>query len=164
MLVWKKNGDLRICIDFRWLNAYTIKEAHPLPHQADCLVALECNAHFSAIDLTSGFHNIPMSEEDKRYTAFTTPLGLHDFNRLPQGLCNSPASFMRLMTNIFGDHNYLTLLCYFDDLLVFAHTVEEAPKRLKVVFNSLSTHGLKLTPPQEMSFSEAQCEVPGTCH
>lgn len=146
VLVWKKNGDLRICVDYRWLNARTIKDAHPLPHQADCLAALGGNAYFSTMDLTSGFYNVPMSESDKKYTAFTTPLGLHEFNRMPQGLCNSPASFMRLMTNIFGDQNFLTLLCYLDDLLVFAPTEEEALKRLEMVFIKLSVHGLKLAP------------------
>ncbi|KAK7906651.1 hypothetical protein WMY93_015263 [Mugilogobius chulae] len=120
VLVWKKNGDLRICVDYRWLNARTIKDAHPLPHQADCLAALGGSAIFSAMDLTSGFYNIAMAEEDKKLTAFTTPMGLYEFNRLPQGLCNSPASFMRLMMNIFGDQNFMTLLCYLDDVLVYA--------------------------------------------
>lgn len=133
-------------MDYRWLNSRTVKDAHPLPHQADCLAALGGNAFFSAMDLTSGFYNIPMCEEDKKLTAFTTPMGLHEFNRMPQGLCNSPASFMRLMTNIFGDQNYLTLLCYLDDLLVFAPDEEEALKRLETVFSRLSAHGLKLAP------------------
>lgn len=100
VMVWKKSGDLRICTDFRWLNAKTIKDAHPLPHQADCLAALGGNALFSTMDLTLGFYNIPLHESDRRYTAFTTPLGLYEYNRLPQGLCNSPASFMRMMFSI----------------------------------------------------------------
>uniref|UniRef100_A0A8C2FH10 Gypsy retrotransposon integrase-like protein 1 n=1 Tax=Cyprinus carpio TaxID=7962 RepID=A0A8C2FH10_CYPCA len=146
VLVWKKSGDLRICVDYRWLNSRTIKDAHPLPHQADCLAALGGNALFSAMDLTSGFYNISMCEEDKKLTAFTTPLGLYEFNRLPQGLCNSPASFMRLMMSIFGDQNFLTLLCYLDDLLVVAPTEEKALERLEMVFGRLSAHGLKLAP------------------
>lgn len=146
VLVWKKNGDLRVCVDYRWLNARTVKDAHPLPHQADCLAALGGNVIFSAMDLTSGFYNIVMSEEDKKFTAFTTPMGLYEFNRLPQGLCNSPASFMRLMTNIFGDQNFLTLLCYLDDLLVYAPNEEVAIERLELVFSRLSAHGLKLAP------------------
>lgn len=120
VMVWKNNGDLRICTDFRWLNAKTVKDAHPLPHQSDCLAALGGNALFSTVDLTSGFYNIPLHESDKKYTAFMTPLGLYKYNRLPQGLCNSPASFIRMMLSIFGDLNFSTLLCYLDDLLVFA--------------------------------------------
>lgn len=144
VLVWKKSGDLRICTDFRWLNAKTIKDAHPLPHQADCLAALGGNAFFSTMDLTSGFYNIPLHESDRRYTAFTTPLGLYDYNRLPQGLCNSPASFMRMMISVFGDLNFSSLLCYLDDLLVFAPFEEEALRRLDMVFSRLRANNLKL--------------------
>lgn len=146
VLVWKKNGDLGICVDYRWLNARTIKDAHPLPHQADCLAALGGSSIFCAMDLTSGFYNIAMVEEDKKLTAFTTPMGLYEFNRLPQGLCNSPASFMRLMMSIFGDQNFLTLLCYLDDMLVYAPNEAEALKRLEMVFSRLRAHGLKLAP------------------
>uniref|UniRef100_A0AAV2LI13 ribonuclease H n=1 Tax=Knipowitschia caucasica TaxID=637954 RepID=A0AAV2LI13_KNICA len=146
VLVWKKSGDLRICVDYRWLNARTVKDAHPLPHQADCLAALGGSAIFSAMDLTSGFYNIAMAEEDKKLTAFTTPMGLYEFNRLPQGLCNSPASFMRLMMSIFGDQNFMTLLCYLDDVLVYAPDEAEALRRLEMVFSRLRVHGLKLAP------------------
>lgn len=146
VLVWKKNGDLRICTDFRWLNKRTLKDAHPLPHQADCLAALGGNSLFSTMDLTSGFYNMPLHEEDRKYSAFTTPMGLYEYNRLPQGLCNSPGSFMRMMMSIFGDQNYLSLLCYLDDLLVFAPDEESALLRLKMVFERLRSHNLKLAP------------------
>lgn len=146
VLVWKKNGDLRICTDFRWLNKRTFKDAHPLPHQADCLAALGGNCFFSTMDLTSGFYNMPLHEDDRKYSAFTTPMGLYEYNRLPQGLCNSPGSFMRMMTSIFGDQNYLSLLCYLDDLLVFAPDEETALLRLKMVFDRLRSHNLKLAP------------------
>lgn len=94
VMVWKKDRGLRICMDFMWLNAHTVKDAQPLPHQSDCLAALGGNAWFSSMDLTSGFYNLSMHEDDKRFTAFTMPLGLFEYNRMPQGLCNSPASFM----------------------------------------------------------------------
>lgn len=98
------------------------------------------------MDLTSGFYNVVMSEGDKKFTAFMTPMGLCEFNHLPQGLCNSPASFMRLMTNIFGDQNFLTLLCCLDDLLVYSPNEEAAIERLELVFTRLSVHGLMLAP------------------
>lgn len=145
VLVLKKSGDLRICTDFCWLNARTVKDAHPLPHQADCRAALGGNVFFSTMDLTSGFYNIPLHESDRHYTAFTTPLGLYKYNRLPQGLCNSPASFMRMMLNIFGDLNFSSLLCYLDDLLVFALCEEESLNRLRVVFSRLRPSNLKLS-------------------
>ncbi|KAG1950296.1 interleukin-1 receptor accessory protein-like 1-A [Pimephales promelas] len=146
VMVWKKDGGLRICTDFRWLNARTLKDAHPLPHQSDCLAALGGNCLFSTMDLTSGFFNIPIHEDDKRYTAFTTPLGLYEYNRMPQGLCNSPASFMRMMIGIFGDMNFTKLLCYLDDLLVFALSEDEALSRLGTVFQRLRENNLKLAP------------------
>ncbi|KAG1939019.1 interleukin-1 receptor accessory protein-like 1-A [Pimephales promelas] len=146
VLVWKKNGDLRICTDFRWLNKRTFKDAHPLPHQADCLAALGGNCFFSTMDLTSGFYNMPLHMDDRKYSAFTTPMGLYEYNRLPQGLCNSPGSFMRMMTSIFGDQNYLSLLCYLDDLLVFAPDEETSLLRLEMVFERLRSHNLKLAP------------------
>uniref|UniRef100_A0A3B1JAQ3 Gypsy retrotransposon integrase-like protein 1 n=1 Tax=Astyanax mexicanus TaxID=7994 RepID=A0A3B1JAQ3_ASTMX len=96
------------------------------------------------MDLTSGFYNMPLHEEDKRYSAFTTPMGLYEYNRLPQGLCNSPASFMRMMMGIFGDQNFLSLLCYLDDLLVFAPNEAIALERLEMVFVRLRSHNLKL--------------------
>lgn len=73
-------------------------------------------------------------------------MGLYEYNRLPQGLCNSPASFMRMMTSIFSDQNCLSLLCYLDDLLVFAPTEELALERLELVFSRLRLHNLKLAP------------------
>lgn len=146
VLVWKKSGDLRICTDFRWLNARTVRDAHPLPHQADVLAALGGNQFFSTMDLTSGYYNIPLHDDDRKYTAFSSPLGLHEYNRLPQGLCNSPATFMRMMLTIFGDQNFLSLLCYLDDILVFGRTEEESLQRLEMVFMRLKEHNLKLSP------------------
>lgn len=141
----RKSSSEWACVDYGWLNARTVKDAHPVPHQADW-GKLGGSAVFSAMDLTSGFYNIPVHEQDKRFTAFITPVGLHEFNRLPQGLCNSPASFMHLLMNIFGDQNFLTLLCYLDDILVFAPNEEEAIKRLEMVFGRLRERGLKLAP------------------
>lgn len=87
-----------------------------------------------------------MCEEDKKYTAFTTPLGLHEYSRMPQGLCNSPASFMRMMVSISGDLNFSSLLCYLDDLLVFAQSERQALDRLELVFQRLRQYNLKLSP------------------
>ncbi|KAG1930477.1 interleukin-1 receptor accessory protein-like 1-A [Pimephales promelas] len=140
--VWKKNGDLRICTDFRWLNAKTAKDAHPLPRQADALAALGGNVFFSTMDLTSGFYNVPLFEERKKYTAFSSPpFGLHECNRPPRGLTNSPATFMRMMMmmSIFGDENFTSLLCYLDDLMVFAPSEQTALDRLELVSSRLSS-------------------------
>ena len=146
VLVWKKDGSLHICTDFRWLNAKTVKDAHPLPHQADTLAALGGNVFFSTMDLTSGFYNVPLNEAHKKYTAFSSPFGLHEYNRMPQGLSNSPATFMRMMLSIFGDENFSSLLYYLDDLMVFAPSEQLALEHLEMVFSRLKTHKLKLAP------------------
>ncbi len=123
-----------------------MKDAHPLPHQADALAALGGNAFFSTMDLTSGFYNVPLHQDDRKYTAFSSPFGLHEYNRMPQGLCNSPATFMRMMMSIFGDENFTSLLCYLDDLMVFAPNEQVALERLEMVFSRLKAHNLKLSP------------------
>ncbi|KAL1258985.1 hypothetical protein QQF64_009562 [Cirrhinus molitorella] len=111
-----------------------------------CKTALGGNLLFSSMDLTSGFYNIPLHVSDRHYTAFTTQMELYEYNCLPQGLCNSPASFMRMMLSIFGDLNFSSLLCYLDDLLVFARSEQEALTCLEVVFSRLRTSNLKLSP------------------
>ncbi len=98
------------------------------------------------MDLTSGYYNVPLEEEHKKYTAFTSPFGLHEYNRLPQGLSNSPATFMRMMMSVFGDENFSSVLCYLDDLMVFAPSESIALQRLEMVLSRLSHHNLKLAP------------------
>lgn len=134
----------RICTDFCWINAPTIKDVHPLPHQADALAAMSENAYFSTMDLTSGYYNVEVHEDDRKYTAFTSPFGLYEYNCLPQGLWNSPATFMLMMLTIFRDQNFISLLCYLDDVLVFAPTEEIALERWEMVFKRLKTHNLNL--------------------
>ncbi len=104
------------------------------------------NAYFSTMDLTSGYYNVEVHEDDRKYTAFTSPFGLYEYNRLPQGLYKSPATFMWMMLTVFGDQNFTSLLCYLDDVLVFAPTEELALERLEMVFKHLKTHNLKLAP------------------
>ncbi len=92
----------------------------------------------------SGFYNVPLYEEHKKYTAFSSPFGLHKCNQMPQGLCNSPATFMRMMMSIFED--FTSLLCYLDDPMVFAPNEKLALDRLEMVFPCLRNHKLKLAP------------------
>ncbi len=98
------------------------------------------------MDLTSSFYNVPLHEDHKKYTAFSSPFGLHEYNRMPQGLSNSLATFMRMMLSIFGDENFASLLCYLDDLMVFGPTEQIALEHLEMVFSHLKNHNLKLAP------------------
>ena len=89
---------------------------------------------------------MPLQEEHKKCTAFSSPFDLHEYNRLPQGLSNSPATFMRMMMSIFGDENFGSVLCYLDDLMVFVPSESVALQRLEMIFSRLSSHNRKLAP------------------
>ena len=146
VLVRKKDGTLRLCIDFRTLNKRTIKDNFPLPRIEDTLDALYGAQWFSSLDLKSGYWQIEMEEADKPKTAFTTPLGFFECNRMPFGLTNAPATFQRLMERCMGDLNLKQCLVYLDDIIVYSATFEEHLVRLSSVFARLAEYGLKLKP------------------
>lgn len=107
-----------------------------------------------SMDLTSGYNQVAVEENDKHKTAFTTPFGLYEFNTMPFGLCNAPATFQRLMQHCFRDEVFQILLVFLDDIIVFSRTVEEQIQRLEVVFQKLRQHGLKLKPSKCDFFKE----------
>ena len=147
VLVRKKDGSLHFCIDFRKLNALTIKDSHPLPHICETLESLAGAAHYSTFDLNSGFWQVPMDEEAKQYTAFTLgSMGLYECKSMPFRLCNALSTFQRLMQNCLGELNLTYCLIYLDDVIVFSEMPEEHLQRMHVVFDCLQEHGLKLKP------------------
>lgn len=146
VVVTKKDGPLRLCIDYRKLNSCSTRDAFPLPRIEEALEALGQAKYFSTLDLTSGYWQVEVAEQDKHKTAFSTPVGLFEANRMPFGLQNAPATFQRLMTCCFGDLNFTHLLIYLDDLIIFAKTFDEHLERLQLVFDRLRQHGLKLKP------------------
>lgn len=154
VIVRKKNGELRLCVDYRKLNSKTIKDAYPLPRVEESFDTLCGSRYFSTMDLTSGYNQVAVEENDKHKTAFTTPFGLYEFNTMPFGLCNAPATFQRLMQHCFRDEVFQILLVFLDDIIVFSRTVEEQIQRLEVVFQKLRQHGLKLKPSKCDFFKE----------
>ena len=152
VLVRKKDGSLRFCIDFRKLNSLTVKDSHPLPCICETLENLAGAVHYSTFDMNSGFWQVPMDKESKQYTAFTLgSMGLYECESMPFGLFNAPPTFQRLMQNCLGELNLTYCLIYLDDVIVFSDMPEEYLRRMCVVFDCLREHGLKLKP--------SKCEV-----
>jgi hypothetical protein len=100
--------------------------------------------YFSSLDLFEGYHQVPMSEESVPYTAFVTQDGQYEYLRMPFGLCNAPAVFQRMMNNVLGQHRFTKVLCYLDDLLIPATTLEESLAVLRETLEMLRTAGLTL--------------------
>ena len=126
VLVRKKDGSLCFCIDFRRLNALTVKDSHPLPRICKKLESLGGVAHYTTIDMNSRFWQVPMDEESKQYTAFTLgSMGLYECKSMPFGLCNAPPTVQRLMLNCLGELNLTYCLIYLDDVIIFSRTEEE---------------------------------------
>ena len=147
VLVRKKDGSLRFCIDFRKLNSLTVKDSHPLPRICETLESLTGAAHYSTFNMNSGFLQVPMDEESKQYTAFTFgSMGLYECESMPFGLCNALPTFQRLMQNCLGKLNLTYCLIYLDDIIVFSKMPEEHLWRMRVVFNCLQEDNLKLKP------------------
>ena len=133
-------------MDFRQLNEVTVKDAYPLPRIEDNLDILQGSCWFSTLDLASGYWQVAMAEEDREKTAFVTRYGLYEWNVMPFGLCNAPATFQRLMEKVLRGLQWKVLALYLDDVIVFAKTEREQIRRLELVLGRLRQAGLKLKP------------------
>ena len=146
VLVRKRDGGLRFCVDYRKLNDLTRKDAYPLPRIDDALDSLNKACWFSTLDLASGYWQVEMDPKDKQKTAFTTRQGLFEFNVLSFGLCNSPSTFQRLMDLVLADLQWTTCLVYLDDIIIFGRTFQEHLGRLDEVLTKLRQANLKVKP------------------
>lgn len=145
VIVRKKDGSIRMCVDYRKLNQRTIKDAYQIPRIENTLHLLSGAKYFSKLDLCSGYWQVSMKEEDKQKTAFSVgPLGFYEANRMPFGLTNAPATFQRLMERCMGELNLRDCLIYLDDVIIFSQTFDEHLERLNSVFSRLEQHNLKL--------------------
>lgn len=148
VLVRKKDGTLRFCIDFRKLNQKTIRDSYALPRIDELLQIMRGACWFSSLDLKAGYWQIEVAEGDKEKTAFTLPppFGLWECNRMPFGLCNAPSTFQRAMERCLGELNHTACVVYLDDIIVFGSTIDEHLERLDKVIGRLAEHGFKLKP------------------
>ena len=147
VLLRKKDGSLRFCIDLQWLNACTIKDVYSLPHIDKTLNCLEGATIFTSLNLKNGYWQVEMEEESRPLTAFTVgPLGFYECKRMPFSLTNAPATFQCLMESCLGELHLKWCIIYLDDIIVFSDNPKDHLKRLRGVFAKLAKAGLKLKP------------------
>ena len=144
VLVTKKDGGTRFCVDYRQLNYATIKDAYPLPRIDDTLDMLAGKQWFSTLDLASGYWQVSLSHAARAKTAFATHSGLFQFRVMPFGLCNAPATFERLMDRVLQGLRWNRCLVYLDDIISFGGTFSAALSNLTLIFERLRSYGLQL--------------------
>ncbi len=144
LLVPKPDKTKRLCIDYRKLNERVILESCPPPIVEECLNQLGKGKIFSCLDLDSGYHQVPLDKDSRKYTAFTTPLGKFEYKVLPIGLKNAPAHFQNMMYIILKDFINKYVIVYMDDIIIYSSHVDEHYSHLKKVLKRLADYGLRL--------------------
>lgn len=157
LLVKKRDGSWRFCVDYRALNVLTIKDRFPIPIIDELLDELGGACWFSKLDLLQGYHQILMALEDVNKTAFRTHHDHYKFLVMPFGLCNAPSSFQETMNTIFGPHLWKFVIFFFDDILVYSRTFSDHLEHLRQTFQTLADNSfvLKLS---KCSFATQQVE------
>ena len=146
VLVRKKDNTWRYCIDFRALNAVTVKDAYPLPRIDDCIDGLAGKELFCTLDMNSGYWQIPIAPEDRHKTAFITRYGLYQFLRMPFGTSNAPATFQRCINQVLAGLIWDVVIVYLDDVNVTGTDFDDMLRNLETVLKRFRSYGLKLKP------------------
>ena len=144
VLVPKKDGTKRLCIDYRPLNAIVPRSSFPLPKISDIFAVLKGKRFFTCLDLAKGFWQIRIADGDRQKTAFTTPFGLYEFTRLPFGLNSAPGVFQATMTRVLSDLLWTICVVYIDDILIYSDTWEEHLEAIDKVLQRLIQANLKI--------------------
>ena len=161
VIVQKKSGEIRLCINFRALNAITIRDSFLLPRIEEALQAVKATVWSTSFDLAQGYLQLAMKEADIMKTAFHAgSSGLYEFTHMPFGLSNVEVSFCRLMEMCLGDQQYITLLFYLNDIYVSSSNIDEMLDRIGLVLNQLKEFNLKIKP--KKIFLPEECGVSGS--
>jgi hypothetical protein len=144
--VSKPDGSPRFVLQYKPLNAITLPDKYPIPRMDDMLAFLGNFKYISQFDLSKGFHQIEVAPEDRQKTAFISHRGHWQFKRLPMGLCNSPATFQRMVDAVLGEFKWKFCFGYFDDVSVFSHSFEDHLEHIKIVLTRLRENGLTINP------------------
>ncbi|GAX77913.1 hypothetical protein CEUSTIGMA_g5355.t1 [Chlamydomonas eustigma] len=148
LFAWKPDGSLRLCIDYRSLNAQTIKDRGPLPLTSELFDHLHGAKYFTSLDLWSGYHQCLIHPDDSHKTAFKTRYGLYEFTVMPFGLTNVPAAFMRQMSHVLKAYLDKFVVCYLDDVLIYSKTEAEHLQHIKLVLEAFDRCNLKVKLPK----------------
>lgn len=160
VLVPKKDGTTRLCVDYRRLNAVTRSDKYPLP-RIDDLLHSTCNAvYMTTLDLKCGYHQVPVRVEDRDKTAFITPFGTFRYRTMPFGLKTAPATFQRLIDRFRSGLQHVSMVAYLDDLIILSPTFETHLRDLKEVFERLTLFKLTLNRPK-CTFGNTEVEYLG---
>ena len=153
--VRKPDQSLRLCVDYRKLNAITIKEAYPIPRVGTAIDQMSSATVFSTLDLTSGYWQVELDQAARQRAAFVTPFGLYEWRSMPFGLCNAPATFQRLMNEVLGDLQGSICMVYLDDFVIYSRSVGEHFRHLRTVLQRLRQAGLKIKPQKCRLFADS---------
>ena len=145
VLVRKKDGSTRFCVDYRKLNDITVKDSFPLPRIDDIFDQLSQSLYFTKLDFKNGYFQIPLAPEDRPKTAFSTRDNHYQFTVLPQGIKNGPPTFQRIVNQILGTSRSRYCLAYIDDVIIFSNTFADHLSHLDDVLHSLSTANFRLS-------------------
>ena len=142
VLAMKKDGTTRFCVNYKPVNEVTQKDRYPLPRIDEILDKLGGRAWFTSLDMSAGYWVIPVAEQDKAKTAFTSHMGLHEFNVMPFGLTNAPAAYQRAMDCVLAGLTGLMCMAYIDDVIVFSSSFEDHCKHLEQVLSRIERAGM----------------------
>ena len=147
VLLRKRDGSVRWCIDLRKLTDVTVKDCYPLPFLQDCIIdALEECRYFTTLDMASGYYQLEVAEEDRDKTAFVTKYGLFSFHRMPFGLCNAPATFSRSISLVLRGLSWKSVIVFLDDVVVLGRDFDSHMVNLSDVQRRFEQYGMKLKP------------------
>lgn len=160
IFVKKKDGSFRMCVDYRRLNANTVKSSYPIPRVDESLDRLAGARIFSQLDLTSGYHQVRVRAGDEPKTAFRTRHGTFEYTVVPFGLCNAPSTFANFMNSVLAPFLDTFVIVYLDDILIFSRTEEEHREHVHLVLDTLNKHGL-VANPKKCKFHQRSIEFLG---